>query len=58
MNSFPSPCDSSRSFFLEAQPVWKKGNVLYIKTVRLGLAGKRRSERQFHRLSPQGCLAS
>lgn len=36
----------------------EKGNVLYIKTVRLGLAGKRRSERQFHRLSPQGCLAS
>lgn len=57
MNSFPSPCDSP-VVFSQGSARLEKGNVLYIKIVRLGLAGKRRSERQFHRLSPQGCLAS
>ena len=33
MNSFPSPCDSSRSFFLKAQPVWKKGTSSTLNSI-------------------------
>ena len=40
MNSFPSPCDSSRSFFPKAQPVWKKGTSSTLKPFVLDLLEK------------------
>lgn len=40
MNSFPSPCDSSRSFFVKAQPVWKKGTSSTLKPFVLDLLEK------------------
>ena len=40
MNSFPSPCDSSRSFFLKAQHVWKKGTSSTLKSFVLDLLEK------------------